>query len=691
MSENDLKNELASVESEISQIDRAIQKLLAKQQKLQDKRDELQLKLQESSSAKLASLDWESSDRPWSDKLVQTLKKVFKIEKFRPYQLSTMNAVLSKHDCILIMPTGGGKSLCFQLPALIFDGIALVISPLVSLMEDQIMALQALNYPVSMLSANATREKVNEVHKAMTEKGSKLKLLYVTPEKLAKSKRFLAKLEKMYTMGRFSLLAIDEVHCCSQWGHDFRKDYKFLGIMKRQFPEVPILGLTATATSRVVSDVQNILNIQGCLVLKASFNRPNLKYEVCYKSSSQNENVSDIEKLLKGRFHGKSGIIYCFSIKDSEDIAAELRKRGIRAKSYHAQLDALRRSAVHKSWAANEIQVVVATVAFGMGIDKPDVRFVIHHSIPKSMENFYQESGRAGRDDKPADCILFYRLADLFRQSTMVITEQTGLENVYAMIAYCLDLSRCRRSVIAQHFGERWESTDCKKMCDHCLHDNKSYVEEKDIIKPCLLLYKIIEHCASIDERLTAQKLIDIWLGKGSPKQRPPGHVATSLSRELCERVVAFLIIESYLKEDFHFTPYSTISYINTGPKAAFVKKGDRKILLEMLSTKKRSASDVADAVSGSSQNSQVHKKMKSDSTNSSSVSSRKEESSASKANTVIKHKKIPSTCNVLNGDKKTAENTRKLTPDGLDSSDSESTHELKRKSAPLITVSDSD
>lgn len=564
---SDLEAELKKIANDINAIDRAIYRLTKKKESLVSRKDAINRLLLDKASEELANQDWERCDHPWSDKVKDTLKTKFKMDKFRPQQLSVINAVMSGQDCILLMPTGGGKSLCYQLPAMVLDGITLVVSPLVSLMEDQIMAMEALNLPATLLNASSPREHVNHVHKEMITKNPSIKLLYVTPEKLAKSKRFMSKLEKMYQMGLFSLLAIDEVHCCSQWGHDFRTDYKFLGIMKRQFPKVPILGLTATATSSIIQDVQSILSIQGCLVLKASFNRPNLKYEVVCKSSCEKDNVSELADLLKNRFNGLSGIIYCFSVKNCEETASELKKRGITAKAYHAQLDAKARSSVHKSWTSNSIQVIVATVAFGMGIDKPDVRFVIHHSMPKSMENFYQESGRAGRDDHPASCILFYRFADMFRQSTMVFTEQKGLDNLYAMVAYCLDLSRCRRALIAQHFGEHWDTQDCNKMCDHCDQIGSYEVKTKNIAREYKCIVNIIEHASSIDERLTSQKLIEAWQGKGPPKLRTPGQVSTSLSRETCERIIALLILESYLKEEFHFTPYSTISYINIGTR----------------------------------------------------------------------------------------------------------------------------
>ncbi|XP_068210020.1 ATP-dependent DNA helicase Q1-like [Palaemon carinicauda] len=562
----DPETELKNVNKEISTITREIQLLEGHKQRLIKKREKLKDALQQQSSALLAQKDWERQDFPWSSKLNELRKSVFRIPEFRPYQLPTMNATLSGTDCILIMPTGGGKSLCYQLTALISKGITLVVSPLISLMEDQIMGLKSVGVDARMLCAETSKEEVNLVYTAMTDPKSPVNLLYVTPERLAKSKRFMAKLQKMHQLGLFARLAIDEVHCCSQWGHDFRPDYKFLGVMRKMFPDVPILGLTATATSRVITDVQKILNIQGCLILKASFNRPNLFYEVRPKPSSPNECIDELEKLLKGEFKGYSGIIYTLSIKDTEELAKELRARDVRVAPYHAMLEAGARSKVHKKWVENFYQVVVATIAFGMGIDKPDVRFVIHHCISKSMENFYQESGRAGRDNKPAKCVVFWRYADFARQSTMVFTEQTGLDNLYGLISYCLDGIRCRRNVIAEHFDERWDASDCNGMCDHCRTpretknlDLKGYSEQ---------LLMILTKALSKDQRLTGQKLVDAWLGKGAKDARVQEAITKDLSRDRAENIVAFLILDGFLKEDFHFTPYSTISYIVAGPKA---------------------------------------------------------------------------------------------------------------------------
>lgn len=436
------KKELQDVGKELVQIENDIDSLLSRQSSLLQRKQELDVILQQSTLTQQADTKWDTADFPWSQELQNKMKAVFRIDCLRPMQQQTMNVTMSGKDAILIMPTGGGKSLCFQLPALLSSGVTLVVSPLVSLMEDQVMALEALGIDAAMLNANVEKTKVTAIQNAMVDKNASLKLLYVTPEKLAKSKRFMNKLEKMHKMGRFSRLIIDEVHCCSQWGHDFRPDYKFLGIMKRQFPDVPILGLTATATTNVLEDVKKILSIPHCLVYKASFNRPNLYYEIRPKPAASKDTLDEIQTLIKKKFDGMSGIIYCFSRKESETVAKELRERGIKTGYYHADMTGPQRSKVHKLWLSNKIQVVVATVAFGMGIDKPDVRFVIHHSLSKSMENLYQESGRAGRDDKVSHCIVFYRFADVFRQSSMVFTEQTGLDNLYGIMSYCTDISR---------------------------------------------------------------------------------------------------------------------------------------------------------------------------------------------------------------------------------------------------------
>lgn len=312
--EDTLAVQLDEVESQLVCVECELETLLQKQQELLERKQLIKAQLDSIRNAEvqqekslLQTTDWEHGKFPWSEKVRSVLKSQFKLDSFRQLQLSCINATLSKKDTILIMPTGGGKSLCYQLPAVICTGVTLVISPLVSLMEDQLMAVKRLGIESCTLNASSTREEVNLVHTAMTDKQSILKLLYVTPEKIAKSKRFMSKLEKTYEIGRLSRIVIDEVHCASQWGHDFRPDYKVLGILKRQFPTAPILGLTATATAKVLSDCQEILSLKQCLIFRASYNRSNLYYEVRPKLSSHKSLIEELVQLINTKFSKQSG------------------------------------------------------------------------------------------------------------------------------------------------------------------------------------------------------------------------------------------------------------------------------------------------------------------------------------------------------------------------------------------------
>lgn len=511
----------------------------------------------------------ENQNFPWSSEVKDRLNNVFGIKSFRGLQETVINCTLSGKDCIYIAATGSGKSLVFQLPALISSGITLVVSPLLSLMEDQVTQLDDLGIPSIVLNSTTSREDARLASNAMVDSNSYLKLIYVTPEKLAKSKYIMSQIENMYNAGRFSRLVIDEVHCCSEWGHDFRKDYSALHIFKRQFPETPILGLTATATPQVILDIKKMLNIPKSLVYKGSFYRPNLVYEI--RTSSNKDNVNDIIDLLSGRFQNQSGIIYCLTIRDTEDVADKLRSFGLNCLAYHAQLDIKDRTRIQKEWYTGRCKVIAATVAFGLGINKMDVRFVIHNSISKSIENYYQETGRAGRDGQPAFCVGYYRFSDVFRATSLTFRERNGKERVYQMLSYCLNRQTCRKRLIADYFEDNLvKDKNDLECCDNCRYKNRNpsdeFVDASDWLDNLL---EILRQAHRGNEKMTANKLIEAWMQvKGPKKLRLEGINRPMLSRTDCETVVASLLCQGYLQENFHITPYNTISYMMAGPQA---------------------------------------------------------------------------------------------------------------------------
>ncbi|XP_034719066.1 ATP-dependent DNA helicase Q1 isoform X1 [Etheostoma cragini] len=597
----DVQAELDSVEAELELVELQIAELLQKQAALTSRKDALLQRLEEacdaaqpsssssSSSIKSSKVDpamskqemqlYDGSDFPWSKEVEQHLKDSFHLSKFRQLQLRAINLTMSGKDLYLVMPTGRGKSLCYQLPAVCSKGFTLVVTPLVSLMEDQIMYLKSIDVSAVMLNASSSKEHAKTVMAGMMDPKATFKLLYVTPEKIAKSKLFMSRLEKAYNINLLSRIAVDEVHCCSQWGHDFRPDYKLLGILKRQFPKVPLLGLTATATSSVLKDCEKILCVPRPITLSASFNRTNLYYEVRIKDSNSEALISDIASLIKNRYKDQSGIVYVFSQKDAESVSSELQKKDILAYPYHAHMEPDDKSCIHRKWTSNQIQVVVATVAFGMGIDKPDVRFVIHHTISKSIENYYQESGRAGRDDRQAECMVYFGFADIFRISTMVVMENVGQQKLLQMVDYCQNIDRCRRSLMAVHFDEVWDDEGCNQMCDTCRHA-KDYTTV-DITQHAKQVVQILELAASMDEKLTPLKLVEAWMGKGPAKHRKTIQT-TTLSRLQAEAVIVRLLLQGYLREDFSFTPYTTYFYMKLGRKAPLLKNQTHTLTMKM-------------------------------------------------------------------------------------------------------------
>ncbi|KAJ4951459.1 hypothetical protein NE237_028291 [Protea cynaroides] len=406
-------------------------------------------------------------------------------------QLEAIEAVISGRDCFCLMPTGGGKSMCYQIPALAKPGIVLVVCPLIALMENQVSALKEKGIAAEYLSSTQNSVVREKIHKDLDSGRPSLRLLYVTPELIATS-GFMSKLLKLHARGLLNLIAIDEAHCISTWGHDFRPSYRKLASLRNHFPDVPILALTATAVLKVQKDVMETLCLQDPLVLRSSFNRPNIFYEVRYKDLLDDVYV-DLSNLLKSSGDVCS-IVYCLERTTCDYLSAHLSKNGISCAAYHAGLNSKLRSSVLNDWISSKIQVVVATVAFGMGIDRKDVRIVCHFNIPKSMESFYQESGRAGRDQLPSRSFLYYGIDDRKKMEFILSNAESrksqsvgfqdglrkkSLADFKQMVEYC-EGSDCRRKKILESFGEEAPASLCGKSCDACKHPNivAKYVKE---------------------------------------------------------------------------------------------------------------------------------------------------------------------------------------------------------------------
>ncbi|MGM9803675.1 MAG: DNA helicase RecQ [Muribaculaceae bacterium] len=434
--------------------------------------------------------------------LVSELKKHFGFDTFKGNQEAIIENLIAEHDTFVLMPTGGGKSLCYQLPALMMEGTAIVISPLIALMKNQVDAMR--NYSeddgiAHFLNSSLSREAIVQV-KDDVKKG-KTKLLYVAPESLTKEEN----IEFLKTV-KISFYAVDEAHCISEWGHDFRPEYRNIRPKIIEIGERPVIALTATATPKVQHDIQKNLGMTNVTVFKSSFNRPNLYYEVRPKTKDVDK---EIIRYIKSR-EGKSGIIYCLSRKKVEELAETLCVNDIKALPYHAGMDSTTRTENQDAFLLEKVDVIVATIAFGMGIDKPDVRFVIHYDIPKSLEGYYQETGRAGRDGGEGECITFYTKSDLkklekFMQSKPVNEQEIGKQLLAETAAYA-ESSVCRRKTLLHYFGETFKGDYCGN-CDNCKHPRKR-IEARDE------LCAVIETVLALKEKRKSDYIIKVLLGK---------------------------------------------------------------------------------------------------------------------------------------------------------------------------------
>lgn len=471
----------------------------------------------------------------------KALRQVYGYSEFRSQQKTIIDSVLNGNHNFVLMPTGGGKSLCYQIPSLIREGVGIIVSPLISLMEDQVSALQnngvAAAYYNSTLNSTNARQVLARFHQ------NSLDMLYIAPERLM-SPTFLERLKEI----KIALFAIDEAHCVSQWGHDFRPEYIQLGQLRKLFPDVPVIALTATADQQTRDDIRLRLNLQNAQFHIASFDRPNIRYSIIEKHKPQTQLLNFLSKYQK-----EAGIIYCISRKRVEETAAFLQEHGINARAYHAGLSAVERRTTQNLFQRDDIQVVVATIAFGMGIDKSNVRFVIHYDLPKHIESYYQETGRAGRDGLPSEALLLFGVGDIPQLRSLIernnneTQQRIEMHKLNAMAAFA-EAQTCRRRVLLNYFGEALEQ-DCGN-CDICLNPPHTYDATEDCRKALSCVYRL-------GQNYGIGHVIDVLRGADKQRIKQLRHdglstygIGKNLSQEAWISVIRQLLHRGYLFQD---------------------------------------------------------------------------------------------------------------------------------------------
>jgi ATP-dependent DNA helicase RecQ len=503
--------------------------------------------------------------------LEEALKHFFGYEQFRPQQKQIIEEALQNRDLLVIMPTGGGKSLCFQLPALLKRGLTIVISPLIALMQDQVDSLRDNGIQATFLNSSLDMEEVRL--RQDTILAGKIKLLYIAPERIL-SEKFSPLLAQIATEVGIAAFAIDEVHCVSEWGHDFRPEYRQLRQLRQRFPQIPIFAFTATATRRVQKDIVTQLGLQKAQLHITSFDRPNLHYEVRPKEKRSYEQLLTTIRLEKG-----SGIVYCMSRKTVDEIAERLQKDGITALPYHAGMNDRVRSLNQTRFIRDDVRIMVATIAFGMGINKPDVRFVIHYDLPRNLEGYYQESGRAGRDGEPARCTLFFSIGEMKKIDYMIAQKTDPQEQKISQqqLRQVIDYAEgtdCRRSIILRYFGERFRG-DCQR-CDNCCTPQKS--EDWTIEAQ-----KFLSCVARCQERFGMVHIIEILRGSKNKKIEQYGHhllstygIGKDKNAEQWKRLARALLYQSLLDEtqdEYHVLKLNAKSWeILRKQRSVFIK-----------------------------------------------------------------------------------------------------------------------
>ena len=516
---------------------------------------------------------------PWTASIKSCLDSVFGHSQFTLMQEQIINSALLGDDIIVILPTGSGKSLTYQLPALLSKGLTVIVQPLISLMQDQVSKMTALQIKTIQFNSNLTAlQQENELREV--ELDHEIKMLFTSPEMLSKSGKFMDTLERLYKNQRIARLVIDEAHCICQWGHDFRPDYMKISKFRLKFPKVPIMALSASSTQDMIQYISENLLLKDPVLFNHGYNRSNLYYEVRNKSNLIN---SEIGKFIIQNHENDSGLIYCNFIKDCEILTKVLKYTyKLKIAAYYGDMTTEKKNEIYTKWINGEINIIVGTLAFGLGIDKPNVRFVIHYSIPESLELYYQETGRAGRDGVSSNCLLFYKYDD---KAKIEALNKYKKSDCYKMIEYCENYFSCRRKMMIEFFGESFNAEDCRKMCDNCR--NPKELIEVDISKQALVVIKDLARRTFNFNTLT--KIIEVIRGSLSRNTReladlPSFGLFKDWNNKNLERIIRKMIYKEVLVEVPIKTQYGSYYQIEVGPKAKDVASGN--LVLKMFLNK---------------------------------------------------------------------------------------------------------
>lgn len=565
------KHQVERVDAELALVREQLAVLHKREKALLSERARIIAEQREVNASDTKPTNYTHNNFLWSSELLRTAQRVFGIESFRSCQEGVCNAVMDRRDVMVVMPTGAGKSLCYQLPALLSEGLVVVISPLISLMTDQVYHLRERGVVCALLSSSMSSTDTQDILQRIRTLAPEMpRLLYVTPERMVKSKTLLSALQRAYEAGRLERIVVDEAHCCSMMGHDYRPDYHKLSICRKLFPTTPVMGLTATLGSAALRDVLQILGMRETTTIperalprrtvyfRAPLGRANLQYSVRMRPSSAQAAQRMIVSYILDHHAGHSGIVYCLSRKDTHTMAdalAQYSSGQIRAGVYHSDLEEAQKHRVHTQWRTGAIQVVCATIAFGMGIDKGDVRFVVHACISKSLEGYYQETGR---DGAPSDCVLLYRAAaDMSRVSGMTASEVGAQTKLHAMLQYAQS-ELCRQCILAAYFDE--PRTEPCGVCDRCRSPSPQHA---DVSVWAAQAVQVASDVYARGARITLAALADAVYAAAKSE--------SSLSRVDCECLLVQLVLDGYLGERFQATAYTVNMYVVPGPRASQV------------------------------------------------------------------------------------------------------------------------